>query len=319
MNTSTAAATKNTTTDHQAGTEPGIIALIREKQKYTLMMLSVLHEQLAEFDIGKTPDYQLMLEIMGYMSNFPERFNYTVKADFVQKIIDNSPEGNIPLENLLAEQRQVTELAKEVTHALKALLKEQTILREEQLKIFSKNFVEMLESHIDIENRYILDNKLPLSDEELQYFSEKLTHSDDQPLAALVEERYKELSKRLSQSLDDWEEAASELAFAEFISMGALFDSIEPLSIGLGEVSQIIKNYSYWLYTENYKCYKELLTQKQDDPKAYIKQPVDCLLNSYREYVNSLNKIGKVLQKTRDQVAEPYEARKSFFSNHKAD
>src|SRR5690554_3505571 len=74
--------------------EPAIIATIREEQKYTLMILSVLHEQLAEFDVGKTPDYSLMLEVMSNASYLPARFNHGIKAEFIQRIIDSSEEGH---------------------------------------------------------------------------------------------------------------------------------------------------------------------------------------------------------------------------------
>lgn len=311
--------TRQDTASDAQQTEAPVILMIKNEHKYTLMMLSVLREQLADFDIGKTPDYQLMLEVVNYMDSFPDRFNHPTKKALIQAIINTAPENNTDLENLLAEKRQISDLAKEVIQSLKALLKESTILKEEQLKIFCKNYVELIESHIEIESQVLFSRaRSELTDEQLHSFSDKLYFEEDHPLSNLVEERYKELSKILSHRLDDWEEAANELALAEFVSMGALFESIEPLSIGMAEISQIIKQYSYRLYMENFQCYKELLTKKQDSPKAYIQQPVDCLMASYKEYVKGLGEIGQVLQKTRDQVLEPYEARKPFYHSKKS-
>lgn len=299
-------------------TEPAIIASIRQEQKYTLMLLSVLHEQLAEFDIGKTPDYAVMLEVMTHTSQLPERFNHVLKAEFIQKIIDKNPEGHIPLENLLAEQANVIELAKDVIKLLKGLLKEQTILREEQLKIFSKNYVELLESHIEIENSYLLETELPLSEDDLDDYSKKLQRAEDPKLVAIVEERYKELSEHLNLSLDDLEEAATDFAFSEFLSISALFDAIEPLSIGIYEISKILKEYSAERYMANYQCYKELITQKQDDKQNYINKPKECLIDGYHRYTESLNKIKDVVSKTRVQVVEPYKAHKEKFKTYHA-
>jgi len=298
--------------------EAAIIATVREEQKYTLMILSVLHEQLAEFDVGKTPDYSLMLEVMGHASDFPARFNHDIKAEFIQRIIDSSEDGHIPLENLLAEQVQLVELAKEVISALKGLLKEQTILKEEQLKIFSKNYVELLESHIEIENSYILETNLSVSDEDLQKLSEKLQQNNDPTLTTLVEERYKELSENLNRSIDDLEEAATDFAFTELMNMGAFFDAIEPFSIGIYEISAIIKDYSYRMYLDNYHCYKELLTTKQDEPRAYLKRPVECMMESYKESINSLNKIKGIVEKTRKEIKEPYEVRRKIFRKYRS-
>lgn len=295
-----------------------IIASVREEQKYTLMILSVLQEQLAEFDVGKTPDYSVMLEAMVHANSLRSRFNHNVKTEFIQRIIDSSEDGHIPLENLLAEQAQVTELAKEVVNSLTSLSKEQTILKEEQLKIFSKNYLELLESHIEIENNYILGAKLNLTDAQLDKLSEKLQQSADPRLSHLVEERFKEFSENFNRGIDDLEEAATDLAFSELMNIGAFIDAIEPFSVGVYEVGSIIKDYSYNVFLENYRCYKELLITKQDSPSDYIKQPIGCIKNSYEEYKNSLEKIKDVVKKTRKEVKEPYEVRRKILRRYRS-
>lgn len=297
--------------------EPAIVASIREEQKYTLILLSVLREQLAEFDIGKTPDYALMLEVMGHASQFPKRFNHKLKSQFIQKIIDSNPEGHIPLENLLAEQVQVKELAKEVISSLKGLLKEQTILREEQLRIFSRNYVELLESHIEIENGYLLETDLPLSANEVDKFSSKILASDDDPsLKALIEDRFSEISEQLNRSLDDLEEAATDFAFSEILNISALIDTIEPLSLGMIEVSKILKDFAYQRYIDNYQCYKELLTEKQESKSDYLKQPIECFIDGYKKYVETIDQVKGVLAHTKEQAAEPYRAHKKKYRSY---
>lgn len=297
--------------------EPAIIASIREEQKYTLILLSVLREQLAEFDIGKTPDYALMLEVMGHASQFPKRFNHKLKSQFIQKIIDCNPEGHIPLENLLAEQMQVVELAKEVISSLKGLLKEQTILREEQLRIFSRNYVELLESHIEIENSYLLETDLPLNANEVDKFSNKILASDDDPsLKALIEDRFNEISEQLNRSLDDLEEAATDFAFSEILNISALIDTIEPLSLGMLEVSKILKDFAYQRYIDNYHCYKELFTEKQESKGDYLKQPIECFIDGYKKYVETIDQVKSVLAHTKEQAAEPYRAHKKKYKSY---
>lgn len=298
-------------------TEPAIIASIREEQKYTLILLSVLHEQLAEFDIGKTPDYSLMLEVIGHAEQFPKRFNHKVKGQLIQKIIDSNPEGHIPLENLLAEQVQVKELAKEVINSLKALLKEQTILREEQLRIFIRNYVELLESHIEIENSYLLETDLPLSDSELESYADKLQASDDDPsLQVLIEERFSEISDHFNRSLDELEEAATDFAFSEVLNISAMIDSIEPLSLGIMEVSRILKDFAYQRYIDNYNCYKDLFTEKQESKSDYIKQPIECFIDGYKKYVETIDQVKQVLADTKEQAAEPYKAHKKKYKSY---
>lgn len=296
--------------------DPQIIVSIKDEHKYTLMLLSVLREQLAEFHVGKTPDYQLMYDIMHYMANFPEKFNHPIKEKLIQLVIDKDPENNTELESLLAEKRQIVDRTKEVIAALKGLLKEETILKEEQLKIFSKNYVELIEAHIETESQLLFSRaRNLLSPAEFDKFAAKLHEHDDHDLATLVEERYKELSDVLQQRKKEWETAANEFALAEFVSMGAFFESLEPLSIGATEISKIVKEHVQNMYVQNYECYKSLLTTPQEKKSDYIEKPWDCIMTCYKEYVNGINKIGSVLKQTTEQIYEPYESRKEYYSN----
>ncbi len=294
-------------------TDPDILLVIKNEHKYTLMLLSVIREQLSEFDIGKTPDYQLMFDSMQYMADFPQKFNHPVKNKLIQAIIDKDPANSEVLETLLAEKRQINSRSKEVIAALKSLLKEETILKEEQLKIFCKNYVELIESHIEIESQLLFaKTRSILTADEIKAFHVDFHEENDQALADLIEDRYKELSKVLNQRWENLEEAANDFALAEFVGMGALFETIEPLSIGLSEISKIIKEYSYKLYLENYNCYKDLFS-KQQPVSNYIEKPKNCFLACYKDYVDGLGKINDVVKKTKGQIVEPYSVRKDYY------
>ena len=80
-----------------------IIDAIKDEHKYTLMMVSVFREQLAEYDIGKTPDYNLMYDMASYMSDFPKKFNESLKKRLIEAVINKAPENNQELENLLVD------------------------------------------------------------------------------------------------------------------------------------------------------------------------------------------------------------------------
>ena len=308
---------KNTNTA-AAAAEPEIILFIKNEHKYTLMLLSVLREQLAEFDIGKTPDYNLMYDIMHYMANFPHKFNHPVKAKLIQAIVNKDPENNSELETLLAEKQQLVERNLEVINTLKALLKNDTILREEQLKIFCKNYVELLEAHIELESQTLFSRaRKLLTDEELRDFEVQLHKDEDHPVANIMEGHYKELAKVMAQRLENWEDAANDFAMAEFVGMGAFLESIEPFTIGASKVGQVVKDYAVHTYQANYDCYKELLTEQQENKSDYIEKPLRCMKACYQEYIDSLKEIGDILKQTKVRVYEPYEARKEFFQPSK--
>jgi hemerythrin-like domain-containing protein len=299
--------------------EGNIISAIKGEHKYTLMLISVLHEQLSEYDIGKTPDYNLMYDIMSYMSDFPIKFNQVLKIKFISAVINKSPENSQDLENLLAEKRQINDFNKQVVMSLKSIIKSYSILKEEEFKIFAKNYVELIESHIDIEQKvlFVRANNL-LSDDEIAEFDKPertdIQHIFDQDIAPLLEGKYKDLAEDINKRWADIENAANDFALAEFVSLGALFESIEPLALSASEISAIIKDCSYTMFIANRKCYKDLMFNEQELSSSYLEKPISTALDCYEEYVSSMSKIGVVLKKAKAQIYEPYESRKDLYS-----
>jgi len=299
-----------------------IINAIQDEHKYTLMMVSVLKDQLADYDIGKTPDYNMLFDMMNYMADFPKKFNHSAKAKFINAVINQDPENNNDLENLLAEKKQITDFNKQVIAALKSLIKEHSILKEEELKMFAKNYVELIESHIDTEQKVLFVRaEAAFSADELNHFYNAgkidIKHLLEQDLPTLFEEGYKDISEEMAKRWEEIEDAANDFALAEFVSLGALFESIEPLSLSATEIGKIIKEFSYNMYLANRECYGDLLFKSQDNKSDYLEKPISTALNCYEEYINGMSKIGEVLKNAKGQVYEPYESRKAFYhANH---
>ena len=297
-----------------------IVSAIQDEHKYTLMMVSVLKEQLAEYDIGKTPDYNLMYDIIMYMSDFPTKFNQPLKVKLITLVINKSPENSQDLENILAEKRQIIDFNKQVLLALKGIIKSHSILKEEELKIFAKNYVELIETHIDIERKVLFTRiETLLTSEDLAEFDKSdkadIQHLFEQDIAQLFEDKYQDISDEMNKRWEEIEDVANEFALAEFVSLGALFESIEPLTLSASEISAIIKECSYNMMMANRKCYKDLFFNQQDQSTSYLEKPISTALNCYEEYVDGMSKIGIVLKRAKTQIYEPYESRKDFFSS----
>ena len=106
-------------------TEPLVIRKIRDELKYSRILMSALKDQLAEYSIGKTADYTVMLEIMTYMSEYPEKFNHPGKLKLIEMVIQKDSACNDDLELILAEKQQLVVRSSEVINALRSLIKEE--------------------------------------------------------------------------------------------------------------------------------------------------------------------------------------------------
>lgn len=316
MATSTAtpkkAASSNAVTSPEATEKCTITGAIQEEHKYTLMMISVLKEQLAEFDIGKTPDYATMSEIIAYMGDFPKKFNHKRKDRLINALVEENVQHSAKLETLLAEREELQELNKETQKSLKTLIRQTSILQETQLKIFCKNFLELAQQHISIEENYVLPQISRLSTAKLKKINQ-FNSGQEQVIADAIEERYEELTEELNQRWEDIEDVASGFALAELLSASALFESIEPVTLASYEVSNIMKDFGKTVYQHNKDCYGDILKQSQPQKSDYIKKPMACAKDCFNEYKKSLGEITQILKKTKNDIYEPYKMRKNFF------
>lgn len=297
------------------GAGSAMLAAMYREHRHLAMLISVLKEQLQTFNIGKTPDYLLMADVIDYMKDFPTRFEHPRRQLLCQRLLDRLG-TDTELEMLMAEDEQLIIGLAEVQSTLAILQRDNSLLKQEQLKIFCNTLIDNLERHIRQEAQSVFPKarKLLTAQDwnDIQNAGFTTDHATDPLFGQRVEERYRKLSDYLSARM---ERAADELAVAEFIGMGAIFDSIEPLSKGLDEIGGVIKGHARELLARNVACYRSLLKERQARSLDYLAKPLDCLLDSYDLYVDGLLKVGRILRKTRLEVSEPYATRMSLVEN----
>jgi hypothetical protein len=132
-----------------------------------------------------------------------------------------------------------------------------------------------------------------------------------------VEAKYREYSARIikqaNHAQDQFEEAAEELTLAEYFSMGAMFESIEPVVEGASKIGRIARVHAGIAFDNQLECYKRLFFGRVEHKSQYVSEPLDSLLRSYDTWVDGLVKIGEVLHGTKDQVFEPFRSRIELF------
>jgi len=290
-----------------------ILDTMYREHRHLAMLIAVLKEQLAAFNVGKTPHYALMLDVIEYMKGFPTRFEHPRRMLLCQKLLEHVG-SDTSLEMLMAEKEQLIMEINEVHATLLILQRDNSLLKQEQLKVYGKALIENLERHIYQESNFILPRAQSMltQDDWIAIETSSAENTADPLFGQRVEERYRVLSEYLAQSM---KRAADDLTMVEFIGMGAIFDSIEPLSKGLDEIGGIVKSYAKTLWHKNSGCYRALIRDKQQRSLDYLSKPLDCLLDSYDCYVDGLIKVGEVLRKTREEIAEPYTSRIALVSD----
>ena len=298
---------------------PAYIANMQDEHKYISELTRELKQQLAEYSIGKEPDYVLIAKTVEHMQELPQKFDAEQKVNMINTLIELDPEKHIELETLLSEKHEIQNVSAQVVAALTALLRKHDTLQDEELKIFLRNYVELFESHIQIEQKVLFPlMEKYLSSTELKQFAEvskiDIKQILEQDFSSVLGDRYDDISLDIKARWEGVEEAATDFALSEFFSIGALFESIEPLSISSAEISSIIKRTSQAMLSTNKACCIDLLSKRQSSGSDYLEKPISAALDCFEAYVTGMSEIGSVLKQTKNQVYEPYTSRKAYFS-----
>jgi hypothetical protein len=103
-----------------------------------------------------------------------------------------------------------------------------------------------------------------------------------------------------------------EFTLLEYIGVGAFVDNIGTFFTSASEIKSVVDRQSRKAYRSNTRAYKRLRRQKVK-AQDFIAIPVDCFLDTFDIYAESMKEIGGVLRKARRRIAEPYVSRMEIF------
>ena len=118
-------------------------------------LLDLLERELASFDEGCSPDYELMLEIMYYMTHYPD-VRHHPKEDLVfARISEREPNARATIDRLIGEHATLKRDGEELVQELNGVL-EGSIVSVEQIKETGQAYLSTFRDHMRVEESEIL-------------------------------------------------------------------------------------------------------------------------------------------------------------------
>lgn len=281
--------------------EQTILDFLSTEHAFVTQLYGLLHNQLACFDIGKTPNLELMQQTLGFMEDYPNLLNHPIKIHLYREVIEKRGDTLTQLEDMLAEKKVINLQRQLAKKHLDSLIKQHSMLKEEQFRIFFKDYLEVFHQHLETEYSLLPASiKSTLDEADQTAFHRKISDIALKPLTSIDATPYPDLmgQLKLDNPMENIDEKAQDLAFQDFVKMSTLIQRLELISEGTVRASAIIKEFSHALFMENFQCYKELLMQTQENKLDYIHKPIRSFKNCYDEYQQSLERIGEVFRDT---------------------
>jgi hemerythrin-like domain-containing protein len=94
-----------------------------------LRLLGVLEKELAVFDAGDTPDYEIIGTVAQYFMEYSERFHHPLENAIYDRLAERDPDLAAKMGDLRREHEGISEGARQFLEATQAILKEAELPR----------------------------------------------------------------------------------------------------------------------------------------------------------------------------------------------
>ena len=138
------------------GSMGGLLHQIHVDHGAMVRLLDILDTQLGVFYRGQTPDYELMLDIMRYMLNYPDIAHHPAEELIFERLLVYAPALSPQVMRLYREHAGLHEAGQQFEQLLQTIVGGNAILPREQLEQAGRDYVDVLREHIWLEEAEVL-------------------------------------------------------------------------------------------------------------------------------------------------------------------
>ncbi len=127
-----------------------VIDQLHQDHVNIVKLLDYLESELAKLGGDRTPDFQLMHEIMHYMTSYPDIYHHPREDVIFGRLKGRPGVDDSAIDEVLAEHQKIYRRGKRFRAALRTVLSESMMLTEEFLDIANK-YIRLQRRHLDRE------------------------------------------------------------------------------------------------------------------------------------------------------------------------
>jgi hemerythrin-like domain-containing protein len=195
-----------------AGALPDIIDTLYSEHRYIHSLLDTLEQQVSRLVPGKIADYKLLLDIVDYLTHYPDQYHHPREDLLFDALLRNDRNFRKQLQRLKREHETLRKYNGELFDELSGIVAGRRVSQSE-LRATLDRYVTGYRKHMNFESREIFPlGKGKLTAAELSKLNAKTRYIDDPIFGSSVEQQYSRLARNLQSRL------------------GNLGNSLEPLS-----------------------------------------------------------------------------------------
>ena len=153
-----------------------ILEDLRQDHRNMSVMLGLLEREVHRIRDGKTPDLELMHDIMRYMTVYSDAVHHPKEDVLYRAMRDADPDLAEGLGHVEPEHRRLAELSERLRDDIEAIASEATVTRD-RVAANSGDYVDFLRRHMDWEERVLFPKADALVKAEADMFVD-ISHLD---------------------------------------------------------------------------------------------------------------------------------------------
>ncbi len=174
-----------------------LIALWYAEHAHFFSLLDLMEEQVAAFHEAEQPDYRIMLDIVSYLRESPDRSHHPREDVIFAQLAIRDPSMRIPIARLLQEHRVVAVSGEELRSRLEEVLAG-TVVPRADLEATAAVYLTYYRHHLATEEKEVLPRAAKsLTPQDWKLVANVLPPGPDPLFGATPQERYRELRQIL--------------------------------------------------------------------------------------------------------------------------
>ena len=175
-----------------------VIAALDRDHANIAKLLDLLESEMLAIEVGKTPDYSLLQDIMRYMTHYPDRFHHPKEDLIFVQLLKREPGARDDVDDLLEEHISIGLAGQEFDRLLHTSVVDSVDVRE-QLGTAGFAYIRALREHmLKEETKLFALAKVIFTKEDWQVIDEEVDAVEDPLFGEMIAEEYQRLYRLIA-------------------------------------------------------------------------------------------------------------------------
>lgn len=257
-----------------------ILETLYSEHRYISSLLDTLEREALRLKPGKIPDYHLMLDIVDYLTHYPDQYHHPREDMLFSGMLDSDSSFQSELDRLLREHETLHHYNHELLAQLTAIADGRPVNRPELMGSITR-YIAGYRQHVEYENKEIFPRakgKLRASD--LKKLSAKTRYLDDPLFGGEVQYRYQRLGRNMQTRM---ELASAEIIAREMTGLQSLIENLTTVVDKVSHVRVAVRDQHREAWREQIDTFREHVRPGQEPG---IMQLPGALIRNHRRHVS---------------------------------